>query len=260
MSLMSEFDRYDLEATFYDAVFEKEDDIPLYAEYSEMADGAVLECGCGTGRVTIPLARKGFTIVGIDTNEKMLAIAREKLAKEPSKVQRRVKLIKADMKAFKVEETFSLCLIPFSTFLHMLTVEDQEACLRTINRHLKPNGRIIISIFNPDLSRPLGVVRLGQVKQAGDETIMRFYTQEIDFSRQLTYGTYVYDFVKQDGTVRRLVVPYKIRYVFYDEMRNLLMRTGYVIENVYGDEQKTPFRPKSPLMVFVAAKSIETNP
>ena len=252
---MSEFDRYDLEASFYDVVFDKEDDIPLYTEYSGKADGAVLECGCGTGRVIIPLARKGFTILGIDTNEKMLAIAREKLAKEPSEVQRRVKLIKADMKTFKLEETFSLCIIPFSTFLHMLTVEDQEACLKTISKHLNPKGRIIISVFNPDLSRPLGVVRLGQVKQAGEETIMRFYTQEIDFSQQLTYGTYIYDFVKQDGTVRRLVVPYKIRYVFYDEMRNLLTRTGYVVENIYGDEQKAPFRPKSPLMVFVATKS-----
>jgi len=251
---VSEFDRYDLEASFYDVVFDKQDDIPLYREYSKMADGAVLECGCGTGRITIPLARMGFTIVGIDTNEKMLAIAGEKLAKESREVQRRVKLVKADMKDFEVEEIFSLCLIPFSTFLHMLTVEDQEACLRTINRHLKPKGRIIISVFNPDLDRPLGVVRLGQVKQASDETIMRFYTQEIDFSNQLTYGTYIYDFVKQDGKVRRLVVPYKIRYVFYAEMRSLLIRMGYEIENVYGDEQKTPFKPKSPLMVFVAVK------
>jgi len=144
---MSEFDRYDLEASFYDVVFEKEDDIPLYAEYSGMADGVVLECGCGTGRVTIPLARKGFTIVGIDTNEKMLAIAREKLAKEPSKVQRRVRLVKADMKAFKMEETFSLCIIPFSTFLHMLAVEDQEACLRTINRHIPTITHLNTALF-----------------------------------------------------------------------------------------------------------------
>jgi SAM-dependent methyltransferase len=184
-----------------------------------------------------------------------LAITHKKLAKEPSDVKSRVKLAKADMRSFKLEEQFSLCIIPFSTFLHMLTVNDQEACLSTINQHLLPEGRLIISVFNPDLSRPQDVVRLQRVKQVGNELIMRFFTQSFDFPNQITFGRYIYDFVKSAGTVKRLVVPFTIRYIFYDEMRQLLARTGYEAENIYGDEKKSPFQPNSPLMVFVARKS-----
>jgi ubiquinone/menaquinone biosynthesis C-methylase UbiE len=229
--------------------------IPLYQEYARKVQGPVLECGCGTGRVAVPLARAGVYMVGIDTSEKMLAIAREKLAKEPPEVQERVNFLNADMRSFKLEERFGLCIIPFSTFLHMLTVKDQEDTLRTIHRHLQPEGLLIISVFNPDLSRPQNVVRLDKVKQTEDGTIMRFFTQSFDFPNQLTYGWYIYDFVKADGSVKRIVTPFKIRYVFYDEMRQLLTRMGYKIENVYGDEKKSPFQADSPLMVFVARKS-----
>ncbi|MFQ6087254.1 MAG: class I SAM-dependent methyltransferase [Candidatus Bathyarchaeia archaeon] len=76
----------------------------------------MLECGCGTGRVTISLARIGVNIVGIDTSEKMLAIARKKLGREHPEVQQRIKFLKADMRNFQLEERFALSIIPFSTF------------------------------------------------------------------------------------------------------------------------------------------------
>jgi len=134
---------------FYDALHDITEDIPLYLEYAKATSGLVLECGVGTGRIAIPLARQGITVLGIDANEKMLKIAREKIAKEPREVQKRVKLAKADMRNFRLKERFSLCIIPFNTFLHMLTVEDQESTLRTIHKHLFPKGVLMISVFNP---------------------------------------------------------------------------------------------------------------
>jgi len=248
-------DLYDVEASFYDEVHDYVEDIPLYEEYAKAVGGLVLECGVGTGRVSIPLARAGVSVVGIDINEKMLAIASEKLSKEPPDVQRRVKLVKADMRNFKLEERFSLCIIPFNTFLHMLTVEDQEATFKAVHRHLLPKGLLIVSVFNPDLTRPQNVVRLERVKQVKDELVMRFFTQSFDFPSQTTSVQYIYDFVKSDGSLRRLVTPLKIRYVFYDEMRQLLTRTGYETESVYGDEKKSPFQSNSRLMIFVARKA-----
>jgi len=71
-------DRYELEAEFYDKIYDYKEDIPLYLEYSKNVKGSVLECGCGTGRILLPLAREGIKVVGIDTSKKMLAVAREK--------------------------------------------------------------------------------------------------------------------------------------------------------------------------------------
>jgi len=252
---MVEADLYDVEASFWDEIHDYTEDIPLYLEHAKAVGGIVLECGVGTARVAIPLARAGINVVGIDLNEKMLTIAREKLAREPQNVQGRIKLLKADMRNFKLEERFSLCIIPFNTFLHMLTVEDQEAALKAICGHLLPNGLLIISVFNPDLTRPQNVVRLELVKQVKDELVMRFFTQSFDFPSQTTSVQYIYDFVKPDGSLRRLVTPLKVRYIFHDEMRQLLTRTGYEIINVYGDEKKSPFQSNSRLMIFVARKS-----
>lgn len=50
-------ERYDVEASFYDVLYDYAEDIPFYQEYARKVKGPVLECGCGTGRVTIPLAR-----------------------------------------------------------------------------------------------------------------------------------------------------------------------------------------------------------
>jgi len=247
---------YDVEASLYDEIYDYVDDVALYLEYAKVVGGLVLECGVGTGRIAIPLARAGINVVGIDVNERMMAIAREKIAKEPPDVRQRVKLLKADMRNFQLEEKFSLCIIPFNTFLHMLTVEEQESTLRAIHRHLLKKGLLIISVFNPDLIRPQNVLRLEAVKQVKDEIIMRFYTQNFDFPNQTTTLQYIYDFVKSDDSVRRRIVsPIKLRYVFYDEMRHLLVRTGYETENVYGDEKKSPFQSNSRLMIFVARKA-----
>jgi ubiquinone/menaquinone biosynthesis C-methylase UbiE len=252
----SEAELYNVEAEFYDEIYDFVDDIPLYMEYAKSAGGLVLECGVGTGRVAIPLAKAGINIVGIDLNQKMLAIACEKLAKEHAEVRKRVKLVEADMRNFRLKERFSLATIPFNAFLHMLTVEDQEATLKSIHKHLKPNGRLIIYVFNPDLTRIQNVVRLEKVKQVKDQVIMRFATQSFDFPNQTTTVQWIYDFVKSDGSVKRHVLsPLKLRYLFYDEMRQLLARTGYETETVYGDEKKAPFQSNSRLMIFVARKS-----
>jgi len=113
---------------------------------------------------------------------------------------------------------------------------------------------VIISVFNPDLSRPQNLVRLEKIKHVDNETIMRFTMQKFDFPNQLMDVWHIYDFVKLDGTVKRHVVYFKLRYIFYNEMIELLKRTGYEIEAVYGDHKKTPFNEKSPLMVFVARR------
>ena len=231
---------YDVEAAFYDEIYDYVEDIPLYEEYAKAADGLVLECGVGTGRVAIPLAKAGVSVVGIDSNERMLAIAREKLAKEPPNVQQRVKLMKADMRNFKLEERFSLCIIPFSTFLHMLTVEDQEATLKAIHRHLLPKGLLIISIFNPDLTRPQNVVRLEMMKQVKDELIMRFFTQSFDFPNQTTTVQYIYDFVKPDGSVKR-AVAHHLSYATYSMTRcTSCWRVQDMKQKSYMETRKSP--------------------
>jgi hypothetical protein len=144
--------------------------------------------------------------------------------------------------------------IAFASFLHNLTVQDEEACVRCMFEHLQPNGLFIVDVFNPDLSRPQHLARLDKVKQYGRETTLRFNAQEMDFKNQTINATNLYDFVSPSGSVKRKVINFQLRYVFKDELVRLLGRTGFRVETVYGGMNHESFNENSPRIVCVALK------
>jgi len=146
-------DLYAQSAEFYDAVdsYRARSDVPFFVGYAREANGPVLEIGCGTGRVLVPTAKAGCDITGLDFSEAMLDHCRRKLEREAQDVRRRVKLVQGDMRSFDLEQRFALITIPFRPFQHLLTVEDQLACLACVKRHLAPGGRFILDLFNPSM-------------------------------------------------------------------------------------------------------------
>src|SRR5574340_383525 len=130
-----------------------ERDVPFYLDLAAEFPGPTLELACGTGRVTLPLARNGVEITGLDISPNMLAVAARKLAAEPREVRERVRLVPGDMSAFNLGARFPLIVIPFRAFQAMLTREEHRGCLRCCREHLRPDGRLAINVFNPRLSR-----------------------------------------------------------------------------------------------------------
>src|SRR3989304_4574878 len=98
---------------------------------------AVLELACGTGRVTIAIAEAGLPIVGLDASPAMLGRARHKTEGRDNP-----RWVDGDMRDFRLDERFGLVIIPFRSFLHLLTVADQKACLAHIREHLAEGGRL----------------------------------------------------------------------------------------------------------------------
>ena len=122
-------------------------DVDFYVDLARAAGGPILELGCGTGRILLPIARAGCRIVGLDLAELMLAKCREKLAREPREVRERVRLVPASMADFDLGETFRLVTTPFRSFQHLRSVDEQLACLRAAHRHLVPGGRLVLDLF-----------------------------------------------------------------------------------------------------------------
>jgi ubiquinone/menaquinone biosynthesis C-methylase UbiE len=116
--VVSDKDDYLSAAEFYDYVvpYRERPDVAFYVEAATNSKGPVLEIGCGTGRVLIPVARAGIPITGIDSSESMLARCRLNLKSEPEAVQLAVELRRADMKDFSVPNTFKLITMPFRPF------------------------------------------------------------------------------------------------------------------------------------------------
>ncbi len=101
-------------AEIYDFVGRHQDraDIDFYVEAAREAQGAVLELGCGTGRVLLPIARAASEIFGLDISSYMLRRCRERLARESAEVQARVHLVHADMRSFELSRRFRLATTP----------------------------------------------------------------------------------------------------------------------------------------------------
>lgn len=144
---MTEEDPFSGWADYYDAIHkEHEEDIDFYLEEMEKADGKVLEIGCGTGRIYIPALEKGIGIYGIDVSDDMLGRLREKAGEKGLEPDVR----KADMASFDYDEKFSLITIPFRTFLHNLTKEEQVSTLRNCFEHLEEDGKLVLNFYLPD--------------------------------------------------------------------------------------------------------------
>jgi ubiquinone/menaquinone biosynthesis C-methylase UbiE len=246
--------RYDNEASFYDSVYNPSDDIPYYVKHASQSRGNVLECACGTGRVTIPLARAGCRVTAFDVSGKMLAVARAKLKGEPEEVKRRIRLVQADMRSFELGERFDLSLIPFFSFHHLLMDQDVKSTLSHLYSHLQPGGRLVINVFTPDMKRPQGLQRLDKVVESKEGKIMRSSVQWFDTANHLTTGWLIYDFVSLNHSLSRRLSPFKLRYFFKGEMESSLRRTGFRVEGVLGDYEGNPFEKKSSTMNFVARK------
>ena len=250
---------YDAWADIYDAVFSYVvDDIPFYLkEAAAHGAGGVLELGCGTGRIAIPLALSGVSVTGMDSSTAMLACAREKTRA----AAKNLTLVQADMRDFDLHRKFSLVIIPFRGFLSLLSAADQIAALRAIKRHLLPGGRLVLDIFVPDLNM---LVQEGDVPfhfrdvtdpESGKRLIIWNQAAYDAFSQVMTIRTAIEE-LDDDGVVRRkLYRDFALRYIFRWEMRHLLRACGYDILHLYGDFRKSEFTPESPEMIWIATPS-----
>jgi SAM-dependent methyltransferase len=117
-----------------------QEDVPFWVNLCSGTRGDVLELGCGTGRITLELARAGSSVVGLDLSDKMLEVAEKNLSREGPDVRSRVRFVKGDMTDFRFEERFNAVILPFFTLAVLPTRESQKRCIRCVKSALAPGG------------------------------------------------------------------------------------------------------------------------
>ena len=120
-----------------------EPDGPFYLSMAQQVNGSVLELGCGTGRVTIPLARNGIDITGLDIVRGMLARAKANAGELP------IRWIEADVREFHLGKRFDLICTTGSVFQHLLERKEQEMMLACVQEHLSPDGIFVVDALFP---------------------------------------------------------------------------------------------------------------
>lgn len=251
----------DLIARHYDLLYGGfDEDLPMWEFLAEAAAGPLLEVGCGTGRLLLPLAQAGYTLTGLDLSQTALDTAQSKL--EAAGLTDQVTLHRADMRHFDLADTsFALAFIPLNTFMHCHTVDDQLATLQTIHRHLRPEGQLVIDLFYPDpalLAEVDGRLYLEDelVADQSGRVVQWFWQHDIDLAEQMRHLTYILDEIDEAGQVRRVRLPFSLRFIYRYEMALLLKLSGFETETIYGNYDLSPFDSHSPRMIFVAHKAI----
>ncbi len=255
-------DEYAPCAGIYDHIplYKTRRDLPFYVTLAREFGGSVLELGCGTGRVSIPIARAGVPVVGLDVSAAMLNVFRLKLAAEPPDVAGRVRIVRSDMRRFRLAEKFPLITAPFRSFQHLLTVEEQKACMRNVRSHLAEWGRFVLDVSAPSFEL-LASQRVGETFEdadftdpaTGDRIIRLWRYVEIRRAEQINVVEFEYRRVSPDGTTRSNRHRISIRYFFRYEIEHLLEACGFRIEELYSDYDKSPFDGRKEMIAICRA-------
>ena len=231
------------------------EDLDYWLELADEAGDPILELGCGTGRVLLNLARRGHSVTGLDNSPEMLARLHAKLeAASGRHLPSPPQIVQAALEDFELPLRYRLALMPFNTFMHLLTTEAQLAALERIRRHLAPGGLLALDVPNPGdayAAQDQGVT-LERTFADGDRTVQQFSSIAIDRAAQLAHITWFYDATGPAGDVHRSIVPLTLRYAFPAEMRLLLERSGLSLTHLYDDYDRSPFVDGSPRMLVLA--------
>lgn len=231
------YDAYLAAPALFNTDHETEIDREFWLKQVEEYGDPVLEIGCGTGRVSIPLAEAGFSVVGIDLSTSMLAQARRK--------SDRVEWIQKDIRTFNLDRKFACILAPYYVINYLYELKDIEAVLRNCKAHLKPNGKLILDLVHlpPQFWRELfeqegaiETIREFAEPKTQQKIIVRF-GEEYDFKEQIHSELISYHF--SNGKVMSDRLDHRI--YFPKEIETILKYNGFHIKRCFGNYDSTPF-------------------
>ncbi len=245
-------------APFYDAEFAHYDaDIPLFLNFAHRTGEPILEVGCGTGRVLLPLAEAGFRVTGIDVAAGMLARARARLLAAGS--ARQVRLVQGDVRALPLWTQHALIFMAANTFLHHASLHEQRQVLTTLRDHLRPGGILLLDVFNPDLRTLLeadGRLECVATWKEPDTgaTVVKCQRTLVSPTTQVLDILYIYDRCFPDGRVQRTLAPLRLRYLWPQEAQLLVEAAGLILEALYGSYDLDPVTDDAERLIIVARR------
>lgn len=226
--------------------------------------GRILELGAGSGRVTIPLARDGHSVVALDQSAAMLGKLRTRIAALPAAVAPRVTALEGDLRGFQVPPKlgpkFPLAIAAFNVLEHLYTRGELDACLRGVAAHLAPNGIFAFDVQMPDL---------GWLARDPSKRWAKTRFTDPTTKRPMFYSTnHDYDPISQIALIRLYydpadgnpagghVVQLTQRKYFPAELEALVAHAGFRVLERYGDFSFTPLSAAAESQVLICQPAI----
>jgi SAM-dependent methyltransferase len=204
---------------------------PVVDFLAELAgDGPALELGIGTGRIALPLARRGIAVHGIDLSRAMAAKLREKPGGEE------IGVTIGDFSRVRAPGSFSVAYLVFNTIMNLTAQQAQVACFRNVAAQLEPGGTFVVEVGVPALQR-----------LAPGETARPFHVSDthlgFDEYDVATQGLISHHFELVDGRWERFSAPY--RYVWPAELDLMAQLAGMTLRERWAGWKREPFTRES---------------
>lgn len=236
------------DAEFYDMEFaERNHELPFFRHLARAADGPVLEVACGTGRLTLPIAREGVDITGLDVSPTMLAKARLNAAATGAEID----WLEQDCREMRLPRRFALIFSATNAMQHLLDVASACAFLRRAGEGLLPGGKLVVDVFNPSLPKLL--------KTPADRHVLKTIPHAeggpitVEVASQYASDTQVLHFdlhYLRTGQLLR-TKQVNMRVFFPQELLALCQLNGLRVVERLGDYDGSPFTAGSPKQILV---------
>ncbi len=227
-------------------------DLPLYRELAREQGGPILELACGAGRVALELAADGHEVEGIDLSAELLTWAGRKADARGLALTFR----QADLRSFKCGRKFSLLLLAYNAFNHLLELADQRAFFERARAHMGRRSRLVIDTFqpspkflgdSPERRRPI----LRYLDPYIGQEVVLHEEHHYDAATQIDRVRWSYEI---GGVADARTDELAMRLVFPQELDALLALSGFVVERKLGDYDGSPFGSASPKQIVVCRR------
>ena len=237
----------------------RRDDVRFYRKLALRVlggPGRILELGCGSGRVTLPLLRDGHEVVAVDASAPMLQALEARLGRAGAAARARCRVVAGDLRDLSVGGRFPLVLAAFNVLEHLYTRVELAACLRRVIAHLAPEGRFAFDVQVPD---PAWLARDPRRRwsrtrfthpRTGEQLV---YSTNHDYDPigQIALIRLYYD--RADGRGRSRVVHLSQRKYFPAELEALVAGSGLDVVERYGDFTGAPLGRSAQSQVLVCS-------
>jgi len=240
------------QAWLYDLVHNKSpesDQINFYERAIEQFGQPVLELASGTGNYLVTLAENDFDISGTEKFEERFNISQKKAEKRNVETN----LYNADMRDFNLPNKFKLIFIAGNALQHLKTNPEVASCFASVKRHLLPNGKFIVEIFNPSIEllnrEPDKRYFVGEYRTEEGWIVIET-TVKYDAATQINHIDWHY---KNQFWKEKQTVSFTMRQFFPQEFDALFAYNGFKIDSKFGDFDQSSFTSNSPKQIIIAS-------
>jgi SAM-dependent methyltransferase len=229
-------------------------DVAFWQRLALAQEGPVLELGCGTGRIAVPVARAGAVVIGIDRSAEMLARARQRLRR--ARLLERARLVRGDIRAlpFRTRPGFNLVMAPYGILQSLTRERDLQATLESVGRVLRRGGIFGIDLV-PDLPRWSEYERKASLAGTRGRNVHLKLVESVRQDRARRLTIFDQEYIETRGRERRVHrFSLTFRTLSVPQMTRRLEAAGFGVEAILGDYQGGPWDSRADVWMILAKK------